>query len=115
MTTNTLPAIVQGDDYPLQFTFTQGGAAVNVTGWKVRVMVKANLSDADAAAVYDNTVTAAAGPDATAGIIRCPIAAAATKLLPVGIVNVQARRELSGTFRTLLMFPHRVLDAVINA
>ena len=61
---------------------TEDGVAVNLTGWKIRFMVKRNITDGDGQALLD--VSLSTFTDPTNGKTTFSIPAATTAQLPAG-------------------------------
>lgn len=61
MTTSKI-SIIKGDDTTMFFTFTENGAALNLTGYKVYFTVKKELDDTDSEAVIKKDWTSHIDP-----------------------------------------------------
>ena len=82
--------IKQGDDWAKVLTFTDSaGSAINLTGYTVGFIAKKRKSDADAAAVInESSVTVT---DAAAGQATVILTDTETAAIPAGLYYYQAR------------------------
>lgn len=115
MTIQVLDPLVPGDDYPIQFTFTNSdGSVESQAGNSILTMVKADPNDADSAAL-SNFTTNASAPDQTNGIIKVNLPRAETRSYPQGAsVYIQCRRIASGIYRTVLIGQIPTENSVID-
>ena len=95
---NHLENFYRGDTLTLTLTFTDKitGDPVDITGWDVWLTLKNELSDLDAAAAMQVTLTVPAGPDAVNGIATF-IATSEDTAIPVATYKYDFQRVIPGS------------------
>jgi len=94
-----------GNDVPRKVTVKNKstGAAIDITGWGIRQIIKKNIDDTDAEAVYDSTnMTSLSDP--TNGIHEWTIADSVSKLWTEGKYVSQYEFTISGNKSTSEIF-----------
>ena len=118
--TSTNLTIIRNDDNEFDATVLLNGSPTNVTGWTFKITAKKNLSDLDAAAVFQATSAGGAITitDAPNGVIHIVVASALTTTLPPHYTNLYYDLQAidSGSkVRTLALGTLKVLPDVTLA
>jgi hypothetical protein len=92
--------ITQGDDCPLQWTYTREGAAEDVSGWQFWLTVKASYDDedVDALVALDPTDFTVSGPDNN--VVTTLIPRTATSNMAPGNYHVDLQVARGGLIET---------------
>lgn len=97
--------VVQGDDLPLNFTFTLDGAPLDVTLWDFYLTIKSAYSDPDTSAKVKinpaGFTKSASIPGGTVDKITVNIPNASTAAMTAGTYYIDLQRVLAGIVTTL--------------
>lgn len=105
-------AAYRGDNPSYSFTVTNGGVAVDITGFVFFLTIKPafDADDTDAAAVVSETWTVPAGADATNGLTSVTISLADVD--PGDYFWDVQMKDASNNIKTLIVDNYRVVDDV---